>query len=73
LIRGRCDITDSAKETDTNDFDGLISVVTGGASGIGAATAALLSRRGARLAVLDRGASGVPSTAPAMARFSRRP
>ena len=37
-----------------NDFDGLTAVVTGGASGIGAATAALLSRRGARVAVLDR-------------------
>ena len=36
------------------DFDGLAAVVTGGASGIGAATAALLAARGARVAVLDR-------------------
>jgi NAD(P)-dependent dehydrogenase (short-subunit alcohol dehydrogenase family) len=36
------------------DFDGLVAVVTGGASGIGAATAALLAARGARVAVLDR-------------------
>jgi len=37
-----------------NDFDGLVAVVTGGASGIGAATAARLRDRGARVAVLDR-------------------
>ena len=37
-----------------NDFDGLVAVVTGGASGIGAATAAQLRDRGARVAVLDR-------------------
>ena len=36
------------------DFEGLTAVVTGGASGIGAATAALLAARGARVAVLDR-------------------
>jgi len=36
-----------------NDFDGLVAVVTGGASGIGAATAARLRDRGARVAVLD--------------------
>ena len=29
-----------------SDFDGLVAVVTGGASGIGAATAALLTERG---------------------------
>ena len=37
-----------------NDFDGLVAVVTGGASGIGAATAEHLRDRGARVAVLDR-------------------
>jgi 2-keto-3-deoxy-L-fuconate dehydrogenase len=42
-----------------NDFDGLIAIVTGGASGIGAATAALLRERGARVAVLDRSFSAV--------------
>ncbi len=35
------------------DFDGLGAIVTGGASGIGAAVAALLIERGARVAVLD--------------------
>ena len=42
------------------DFQGLVAVVTGGASGIGAATARLLQGRGARVAVLDRGTDGVP-------------
>ena len=36
------------------DFDDLVAVVTGGCSGIGAATASLLSHRGAKVAVLDR-------------------
>ncbi len=36
------------------DFDGLVAVVTGGGSGIGAACADLLSSRGAKVAVLDR-------------------
>jgi 2-keto-3-deoxy-L-fuconate dehydrogenase len=36
------------------DFDGLVAPVTGGGSGIGAATADLLADRGARVAVLDR-------------------
>jgi NAD(P)-dependent dehydrogenase (short-subunit alcohol dehydrogenase family) len=36
------------------DFAGLAAIVTGGASGIGAAVAALLEARGARVAVLDR-------------------
>src|SRR4051812_43780861 len=42
-----------------NDFDGLVAVVTGGASGIGAATAELLLARGATVAVLDRSFSAV--------------
>jgi NAD(P)-dependent dehydrogenase (short-subunit alcohol dehydrogenase family) len=37
-----------------NDYDGLVALVTGGASGIGASVAALLSSRGATVAVLDR-------------------
>jgi NAD(P)-dependent dehydrogenase (short-subunit alcohol dehydrogenase family) len=46
-----------------NDFDGLVAVVTGGASGIGAATAAQLRDRGARVAVLDRSYTAVAGTA----------
>jgi 2-keto-3-deoxy-L-fuconate dehydrogenase len=37
-----------------NDFRDLVAVVTGGCSGIGAATASLMARRGAKVAVLDR-------------------
>ncbi len=44
----------------TAEFDGLVAVVTGGASGIGAATAARLAADGARVAVLDRSVDGVP-------------
>src|ERR1700691_3411902 len=36
------------------EFAGLTALVTGGASGIGLATAQLLTSRGARVAVLDR-------------------
>jgi 2-keto-3-deoxy-L-fuconate dehydrogenase len=37
----------------SGDFDGLVAIVTGGASGIGAATVSLLEKRGAAVAVLD--------------------
>ena len=47
----------SAVQEDTSaaggEFGGLVAVVTGGASGIGLATASLLAARGARVAVLD--------------------
>jgi len=43
-----------------SDFEGLVAVVTGGSSGIGAATASLLQGRGARLAVLDRSTDRAP-------------
>ncbi|GAA2816490.1 SDR family NAD(P)-dependent oxidoreductase [Kribbella solani] len=42
------------------EFDGLVAVVTGGGSGIGAATARELTARGARVAALDLDPSGTP-------------
>jgi NAD(P)-dependent dehydrogenase (short-subunit alcohol dehydrogenase family) len=42
------------------DFEGLVALVTGGASGIGASTAAVLRDRGARIAVLDIDPTGAP-------------
>lgn len=45
------------------DLTGTGALVTGGASGIGAATAALLLARGARVAVLDRDPSSAPAGA----------
>lgn len=41
------------------DFDGITALITGGASGIGATTAALLHDRGANVAILDRALEGV--------------
>ena len=40
------------------DFAGLTAVVTGGASGIGAAAATILADRGAEVAVLDLNPNG---------------
>jgi len=45
------------------EFDGLVAVVTGGGSGIGAAITAVLGERGARVAVLDRDVAAVPDEA----------
>jgi NAD(P)-dependent dehydrogenase (short-subunit alcohol dehydrogenase family) len=45
------------------DFTGKAAVVTGGASGIGAATAALLAASGAQVAVLDINADGAQAQA----------
>lgn len=43
-----------------SEFSGIVALVTGGASGIGAATAGVLRDRGARVAVLDRDPAGAP-------------
>jgi 2-keto-3-deoxy-L-fuconate dehydrogenase len=48
---------------DMTDFEGLVAVITGGASGIGAATATHLRNRGATVAVLDRSYSAVTHAA----------
>ncbi|MEU6164622.1 SDR family NAD(P)-dependent oxidoreductase [Streptomyces tanashiensis] len=45
----------------TTELAGLTALVTGGASGIGLATARLLAERGADVAVLDLDPSGVPA------------
>ncbi|MER7581480.1 SDR family oxidoreductase [Kitasatospora sp. NPDC097691] len=45
----------------TTELNGLRALVTGGASGIGLATAELLGERGARVAVLDLDPSGAPA------------
>jgi 2-keto-3-deoxy-L-fuconate dehydrogenase len=47
----------------TTEFAGLTALVTGGASGIGQATARLLAARGARVAAVDRVAFDAASTA----------
>ena len=44
----------------TGEFDGLAAIVTGGASGIGLATARFLAARGARVACLDLNPGDVP-------------
>jgi NAD(P)-dependent dehydrogenase (short-subunit alcohol dehydrogenase family) len=41
------------------DFEGLVAIVTGGASGIGLATARLLASRGAQVAALDLKSDGL--------------
>ncbi|MEV8451838.1 SDR family oxidoreductase [Streptomyces sp. NPDC052095] len=46
--------------TGTRDFEGMGALVTGGASGIGAAVATQLLARGAKVAVLDRDTTGAP-------------
>ena len=55
-IAGSAGGTGIAGSAGGTDFTGLVAVVTGAASGIGAATVALLRSRGARVAGLDRAA-----------------
>ena len=50
----------------SGEFDGIRALVTGGASGIGAAVARLLGERGAAVAVLDRDVAGVGEGAVAV-------
>ena len=52
-------------DTDPGRDDALVAIVTGGASGIGAHTAALLRERGMQAVVLDRDVSAVPDGVPA--------
>ncbi len=47
-------MTEPGAGAGAGEFAGLTALVTGGASGIGLATARLLTSRGARVAVLDR-------------------
>ncbi|NUS53435.1 MAG: SDR family oxidoreductase [Streptomycetaceae bacterium] len=56
---------DSPAET-PRELDGLTALVTGGCSGIGAATAAVLRDRGARVAVLDVRTGGAPDGVSAL-------
>jgi NAD(P)-dependent dehydrogenase (short-subunit alcohol dehydrogenase family) len=47
----------------SHDFDGRVAVVTGGASGMGAATCRLLAERGASVVIVDRNADGAAAVA----------
>jgi 2-keto-3-deoxy-L-fuconate dehydrogenase len=47
-------------EAAVTEFDGIAAIVTGGASGIGLATATLLAERGTRVACLDLKPDGLP-------------
>lgn len=58
-------MSDAAEPVVDFDFrlDGLVALVTGGASGIGAAIGAALSAKGARIAVVDLNEGGAAETA----------
>jgi NAD(P)-dependent dehydrogenase (short-subunit alcohol dehydrogenase family) len=55
-----------AAKTGTTDFAGHVAIVTGAASGIGKATAALFGRRGATVVVVDRNREGAEAGAAAI-------
>ena len=48
-------------QADRSEFEGLVAVVTGAASGIGLATGLELARLGATVAAVDRDPTGVPA------------
>src|SRR5690625_6186975 len=52
------------------DLTGLVAVITGGGSGIGAATARELARRGATVTVIDRTAPETDPRSPPTAATS---
>jgi NAD(P)-dependent dehydrogenase (short-subunit alcohol dehydrogenase family) len=56
-----------------SELAGLRTIVAGGGSGIGAATAALLLERGAQVAVLDLDVSSVPTSCAAIQVDGRDP
>lgn len=53
------------------DIHGHAALVTGGASGLGAATARELARQGARVAVLDRNAEGAKAVAAEIGTYGQ--
>jgi len=58
------------EQTREQTLAGKVALVTGGASGIGAATVEELARRGARVAVLDREGEGAARSAAAAEALS---
>lgn len=57
----------------TGDFHGLAAIVTGGASGLGAATARMLRDRGAQVAIIDRRHDGTSGLLEITADITDRP